>query len=484
MKEIELKLDLTPEAAATLRKSTPFGGEPRLVRQRAIYFDTPDQALAANGLSLRIRRTGRTRVQTVKAGDDGGTGLFARSEWERRVANDTPVLDDATPIPTVLGCGADNLVALFEIRIERRIWNLSHGTDAIELALDRGEAVAGDRRAPIEEVELELKHGTPAALFATAREIAAQMPVRLGVIGKAERGYRLLAGADGPARAQPVLLDAKMTAAESLRRIAGDCVRHYRLNEMILLARHDSEATHQARVALRRLRTAFAVYRKMLADDRFEPLEREARWLVATIGEARDLYVLLERAAPGPLRERLDRALAAAENRATTALESARARAFPFDLSDWLITGDWTDDPQRADRRERSVKRTATAALNRLRKRVRKRARNLDKLDADSRHRARKTAKKLRYAAEFFAPLFDAPRERHRYERFLAALKRLQDQLGTLNDLATAPAILDALGLRGEPGAAELLTGDAERPHLDAAVRAYRKLIDAKRFWR
>ena len=57
--------------------------------------------------------------------------------------------------------------------------------------LDCGEVVAGERRSPVCEIELELKSGDPAALFAFARRIDAVVPIRLGVLSKAERGYGL-----------------------------------------------------------------------------------------------------------------------------------------------------------------------------------------------------------------------------------------------------------------------------------------------------
>lgn len=483
MNEVELKLDLTPDAVAALDKSALFAGKSHQIRQRSIYFDTPDQALAAAGLTLRIRRAGRTRVQTAKAGDGHSAGLFARKEWERRVASDTPVLDDATPVPAVLGRRADDLVALFEVRIERRIWNLDHGSEAIELALDHGEAVAGKRRAPIDEVELELKDGAPRALFALAREIAAQVPVRLGVLSKAERGYRLLAAAGSAAKAGRMHLDPATTAADSLRLIADNCIRQYRLNEMRLLEHHDREALHQARVALRRLRSALSIHRKLLADDRFDHFQHEARWLLQELGEARNLHVLIARSEDGPLRAKLEQALADADCRIDAAIGSARARAFPLDLSDWLVTGRWRTDSTLAARRDEPASSFAASALDRLRRQVKKRGRHLTEIDDTARHRVRKTAKKLRYAAEFYASLFDTSGEERRRERFVATLKKLQDHLGTLNDLAVAPAILERLELSDEPGAAALL-GHGRKPQLRSAADAYRALAETRRFWR
>ncbi len=112
--EIELKLELTADAAAQIEASGLLAGDPETARHTSIYFDTPDRHLSKAGLSLRIRRSGRKRVQTVKADGASAAGLFARAEWERPLKDDTPVLDDSTPIRAMLGDAADAIAPAFE----------------------------------------------------------------------------------------------------------------------------------------------------------------------------------------------------------------------------------------------------------------------------------------------------------------------------------------------------------------------------------
>ncbi|WP_404711132.1 hypothetical protein [Sphingomonas sp. MMS24-J13] len=45
------------------------------------------------------------------------------------------------------------------------------------------------------------------------------------------------------------------------------------------------------------------------------------------------------------------------------------------------------------------------------------------------------------------AALFDRKQERRRHRHFIAALESLQDELGMLNDMVTAPAVLTGLGI-------------------------------------
>ena len=63
-------------------------------------------------------------------------------------------------------------------------------------AFDRGEIRAEDASLPLCEIELELKCGRPEHLFELALAVHELLPVTLGGLTKAERGYALLAGSD------------------------------------------------------------------------------------------------------------------------------------------------------------------------------------------------------------------------------------------------------------------------------------------------
>ena len=482
--EIELKLELTPIAADALEHGGVLAGAPGIARQRSLYFDTPDHDLAAAGLSLRIRTVGRKRVQTVKADGGSSAGLFARPEWEFRAKDDQPVLDERTPIRALLGDKADAIVPLFEVMIERRTWIVEADGATIEAVLDRGEAVAGERRTPICEVELEHKHGPQAALFDLARRIDAVAPVRLGALSKSERGYRLLGPAEAAVKAGRIALRDDISAAEGFGQIAHGCLRQFRLNEALLLDHRDPRALHQARVALRRLRSAITIHKAMLGDVRVDRLRADLRWLAGEMADARNIDVLIGRVRDKGLRARMEKARDEAYGAAEAALASDRARGLMLDLAEWIAVGDWLKLPLSKDLRDRPVREFATQSLDRFRRKVKKSGRDLAGLDDEARHEVRKAAKKLRYAADFFAALYDRKREKRRHKRFIDALEDLQDRLGALNDLAVAPELLGRLGLLHEPGAARLLAGKSKAKLLDGACDAHESLIDAKPFWR
>ena len=482
--EIELKLVVTPADADALEASGLLHGAPAIAKQISTYFDTPDRALSNAGFSLRIRRSGKKRIQTIKADGASAAGLFARAEWERPVKGDTPILDYTTPIPTLLGGAVDAIGPVFEVHVERRTWIIDEDDAKIELVLDRGAAVAGDRQSSFCEIELELKDGNLATLFALARRINAIVPVRLGVLTKAERGYGLSGQAVKAARAAPIMLSSEVTSGQALQIIVQMCVRQFRLNEALLLVARNAEALHQSRVALRRLRSAFSIFKPLISGETSAALREELRWLVSELGEARNLDVLLERARQGPLHDTMKIAREAAYDRVDTALRSPRVRALILDLAEWAALGDWLRASETAEVRQQPARDFATAALDRYRRKVKKDGRNLVQVNDEARHEVRKDAKKLRYAAEFFARVFPSKPEKRRLKRFIAALEELQDELGALNDLATAPQVLAKLGVADDPGASALLGKDKKKVLLEGAADAYDDLVDTKRFWR
>lgn len=480
MIEVELKLDVTSDAAALIEAAGLLAGDPERRRLDATYFDTPDLALKAAGFSLRIRDSGTSRIQTVKADGPASAGLFMRAEWEMEIDGDRPVLDHTTPILAKLGARCQEIAPLFTVTVERCIWNVEEDDTQIELVLDRGEIRSGDREEAICEIELELKGGKPPALFSLARKLDAVAPVRIGVLSKAARGYRLAKKPRLAFKAEPITLSPEMGAASAFQHIAQACLRQFRLNEAVLLLSDRSpEALHQARVALRRLRSAFSVFAPLFeGDEQAAWLRNELREIAAILGEARNLDVLIARANAGPLQDRLQSARDEAYANVETALASPKARSLMLELMGWLTTGAWLDG---ADGPAREF---AQSALDRFRRKVKKGGHRLTKADDEARHDLRKDAKKLRYAAEFFAALFAEKKNRRRYKRFIAALEDMQDHLGVLNDLATAPGEIHRLGLQDDPEARALLGAADKAPLIAAAAEAHEVLVDTKRFWR
>src|SRR5262249_32113783 len=156
----------------------------------------PDQTLLDHGVSLRVRRAGEKYTQTIKLADPSKHGLFERGEWERAVKGPKPDLAAANGVLADLLDGelSEPLEAVFETRVRRTKYELGARNNRIEVALDQGAIATGKRRAPVCELELELKRGERTSLFDIARQLGEIAPLDLFLKAKADRGYELVGG--------------------------------------------------------------------------------------------------------------------------------------------------------------------------------------------------------------------------------------------------------------------------------------------------
>ena len=468
--EIELKLLLAPEDAPRLRTHALLAqyaqGEPQVLQMHDIYVDTPDLQLCRHQAGLRVRQVDGRWVQTLKAGGTVSGGLHSRHEWEGEVAGPAPDLDalDAAigrkqPIRTLLRQDAvrAGLQPLFRTRIERTAWQLhTPQGDHIECVLDQGVigcgADEGARSVAVSEIELELKQGQASALFDVALALLQDVPLQLGHMSKAERGYRLAASMPLRAvKAQPVALKVAMTVQQAFLAICGNCLEQVSGNQDGVAAGEDEESLHQMRVGLRRLRSALGMFKPLLALP--AALQAETDWLGGALGTARDWDVLA-----GHTLAQLDGAAAtdaaalmqaareqarAAHAQAARAVTSTRYTAWMLGLQRWLQAQAWRDScsARQLRRLDAGVSPFARATLRKDQRRLMKRGKRLRHATAPQRHRVRIAAKKTRYATEFFASLLAA----RAVKPYVGRLSALQDELGWLNDVQVADRLLQAL---------------------------------------
>ena len=480
MLERELKLEFEPGDRARLEAAIAPKPAPRSRHLVTTYFDTPGRDLLKAGYTLRVRQNGKHYIQTVKQAGTTSAGLFERPEWEHPLAEPQPRFE-ARSGPIVGAVGARKLTRIkpaFVTDVRRRTFRVASPDSDIEIAVDEGEIRAGELCEPLSEIELEHRAGSIGQMFDLARRLNEVVPLRLGVRAKSERGYSLNGDPRSAAlKAEPITLDRDGDARDAFRAIAQACIRHFRLNEALLSRSGDAEALHQARVALRRLRSAFSIFGHLLGNDRKVVLLRaELRWLAAELGEVRNLDVLIGHL-DGDARDQLSAARARTFAQVQVELASARTRLLMIDLAEWLAVGPWRalpDDPAKADG---TAKHFAGARLDALWERLERDGKKLAAIGDEQRHKVRIEAKKLRYAAEFFTSLYGTDKARRRYRRFTKRLEALQDLLGVLNDRVVGPQIAQLHGVdivvpkKGSGG----LRDGAERAH-DALMRT-------RRFW-
>ena len=515
MIETELKIALDPATAARLGRGAVAGlreGPRRRERLVSIYVDTADHALAAAGIALRLRRIGRRWVQTVKRGRRaGGAGLFSHEEIEIPAPGGRLALDGPDPSGAIAAiraaAGEAPLQPVFETRVDRASERLRLAGGLVELALDRGEVVAGEARAGILEAEIELVEGEVGAVFAAARALFPGGPVCFATANKSALGYRLARGEGapgpaGPRHARPVAFGPGASLETVARDVLRDCFAQISQNVAIVLAGDDIEGPHQLRVGLRRLRTALAVFGPSLGPARLAALSRGAQWLGQVVGRLRDADVLVAEVVPDATGNGLDAPARAALTAALTrrraeiraevraALAGPEATGFVFDLLEAIETRRWLDpaDYAQTDRLAAPIGGVAAGLLDARLAKARKRGKGVETRDVEALHELRKALKKLRYAADMLAPIFPAKR----VAAYVGALKELQDAFGSLNDGAMAAEKLTGAEAPGRGDAAVqravgwtlgtlAARAEVDRPKL---FRRWRAFAAAEPFWR
>src|ERR1700737_5381606 len=105
-------------------------------------------------------------------------------------------------------------------------------------------------------------------------------------------------GADRNQRPPPPPANPMMASDTAFRIIAGRHLGDLTASQEAT-CRGDSEALHQMRLALTRLRTAILFFSPMIDDARRAPIKDELKWLNSQLGTVRDLDVAMERLKAG-----------------------------------------------------------------------------------------------------------------------------------------------------------------------------------------
>lgn len=238
-----------------------------------------------------------------------------------------------------------------------------------------------------------------------------------------------------------------------------------------VLAGVDPEALHDYRVAVRRTRSALSLLRAAAACPDRPHFAAGFRQLGLLTGPLRDLDVYLigfpdylaslpaaQRDDLVPLRAHLTQAQRLAHQELATALTHDDVRGL---LADWRA---WVDRPVsvKADGEAGwPIERVGRKRIRRaLRATLEEGVRLTDASPDEALHGLRKTCKKLRYLLEFFRGVFGEARSGPP----IKALKRLQNVLGTFNDLC-----VHRTALAGYQGA---LTAGGAPPAVGRAIEA------------
>ena len=406
-----------------------------------VFFDTADQDLREAGLCLSVRRMDGRSVQRARH----WPGERPNPDWpDHFVKKPAP---DVDALPPTFARHLDKaekhggLATVCEVTVERRERVSTHGRASVVAALDCGTIRAGDARIELREARLRLSTGRPADLFACAREFGKIIPMRLEFASRAERGFLARDGGWGsPVKKASLDISPDMNAAEGFATIARGCLRQFSLNMPAFAAGQEIEATHQTRVAIRRLRAAMSLFAPILRDDARDHIRSGLKWLFGEMGAARELDALRDLCLASNALEAiavLEPRRLAAHAALSRALASRRLDRLLLDVAEWIEAGAWrrAREPDQARNRGLPIGVFAARRLTKRRRSFRSAVALFDALDPEGLHELRIEAKKLRYGSEFLAPLAREGKMRERRDKTISALSALQDTLGLLHDM-------------------------------------------------
>ncbi|MBL6455113.1 CHAD domain-containing protein [Belnapia sp. T6] len=474
--QLSLEFALDPEAVQRLPRhpaiTSARAGRARSLAEELIWMDSAEGVLAADGLALEVPRRGPRRlIRSMPP---------AEAPW---CPGTPPALEEMEPtdenwVPIAAFSGRRSVMALGEV--------------TAELLAGKLRAVAAE--APVARLLLT---GPTEAVLARAAALAADIHMLPPAASLAEEGRALARGGPPrPRRRGPPPLSGAATVEAALLAALGHLLEVMLVHAPACRLGAGMEGVHQTRVALRRLRSVLKVFRPVASGPELVEFDDGLRAMAAALGPARDWDVFLagtaaEAAAAIGGDRRLAALLRAGEARRQEAYAALRrlldGPAFPR----LVLAGigliqrrPWREGPPESlAPLEEPLPDFAAGVLDKRWHRLRKRGEDIAEHGAAALHEVRLDAKRLRYAAELFAPLWPGKPAR----RFLRRLSALQEELGLANDVAVARELAASLGT-GVPGwAIGAVEGFASARASRArrhALESWDELLEAEPFWR
>jgi CHAD domain-containing protein len=406
------------------------------VELASTYYDTSDYDLRAHGIVMRLRNGDTDIGWQVKLPSGSG-----RLELHWPPSDTLP--DELARALNGAALGKP-IASVVTIRTSRRRHRVtSGGTLRFEVADDAVRASSGEALLAWREVEVEV--GPSVSTFPK------KLRRRLRAAGAHPSAYpSKLAHATG--MPTPRALSA---AASALTDYLNEQVDQVILGDVEL--RRGRDPIHDTRVAIRRIRSVLRVFKHELTLAA-EDFDIELKWFAGVLGDVRDAQVQQRRFAAaldalpdelilGPVRSRVRSDLQAIELPARNAVDDAMQTTRYLDILTELRR--WRTDPPIAA--QATAKRLRHVARRASRKAHRKLVHAVDGEAPDLLHRARKAAKRARYAAELVAPLDATAKKRRKHH------KKIQSVLGDYQDTVVATAALRRMAsaagtLAGENG--------------------------------
>ena len=277
-----------------------------------------------------------------------------------------------------------------------------------------------------------------------------------------------------------VSLTENLTVEEAFSRVLHGNLSGVKEWAPVALAGDDIEGVHQMRVCLRRMRSALTVFGTAIPKTATKSFAKDMRWASKALDRARDLdvYITENLASKGKGRHRSLRKIAEkhrqdAYGKVGSFIKGQRYAGLCKRLSEWTKAKAWREQLStgQKDKLQENITPFSARVLENHRTTILAYGPEIEHLDSDTLHRLRIECKKLRYATEFFAPLYG-----DQMKAFTGHLKNLQDLLGVLHDTAVMEGLQEDLLKKKKDKKLVSFTRKLERKRQKEAQKLLKKL--------
>ena len=466
--ETELKLVL-PSQEADLAVITYLGESGYTVEQLEpvrnvdTYLDTFDWSLLKNKLGLRYRVSNGTAMYTLKSMESIEDGIAKRMETEIMLDGrvDVPALVPVKQIRKLVDgiVFPRKLLEQIQVRTDRRRYRLLSPEGAeIELAFDTSSFSLRGLHKPrpirkLNELEAEIRDGPGTALEALSSLLLSKFNYPQATASKLEvaiERFKIAIPSKKPPEKLRVRLDDRLDVA--VQKILTHQMHRFREQFPGVQRDVDTEFVHQARVAIRRMRSALRLFRDAIPEGTAAYLRGELKWLGKRFGGVRDLDVFLlnlsrfqEKIERFPAKKRqafengIEKRRRSLLKTLNEVLESPRYKTFERRFVQFL-----TRPVPSRPRAPLAVKAVREVAPVLIMERFDAAIEQGRVLHANSKlkqyHLLRIQMKRLRYACEFMAPAYEGA-----LDAFVERMVEIQDCLGELQDTVFTRGFIDSL---------------------------------------
>lgn len=470
MSEIKLKFQVPSSKIRAFHLA--FGRKkPTLVQLSAQYFDTADHDLYQHHIRLRQRLENGIWIQSLNAPKNQNQcykihiqlGTEEPSTAELQHYNQQKQLKKQL-IALIIQTNK-SLKIQFKTQTTRQFIVQKTVDEEFKLTFDQIKVFTDQESISVNEILFELQQGNVHRLVKMIQPWVEKYQIWLDYTDITSKGHLLKQSSESfPVQYQTELkLNADVTVAEALPQIISNCLKHLLPNySAITHQQFSTHHIHQARVAIRRLRSAIKTFEPLFHCDT-KHWQEQLTLLFRHLGNTRDRDALAESLIP----QLIQAGSPIIELPCPQIQNNADISVYFRAPETTLLLLDLIDFSHSTQPNKNALKKHIHKYFNEMHLKISQASTSFTHMQLEEKHQLRKQVKRLRYSIEFITTLYP----QKAVKAYLKTLKPLQENLGHFNDLTVAYTLFEQ-NLKQQPEAWFVLGWiSAEQHHIEQQIQ-------------